>query len=585
MGGPASSSDLLAQAVAHEGAGRHGAAAALYDRLLAAAPDDRGLLHRRAALALAMGDAGDAAGRYRRLLALDAGDVPALVGVAEAERRRGALAAAVAALEQAETVAAGTAGWRGLGDGWRRLGAAARARAAYERVLAIDPEDTAALNNLAVTLLAEDRLGDAETTFRRLLDAARDAATADRARYALASLLELLNRPDEAAPLAEELAQRHDGDAAVLLLRGRLQRRAGALAEACATLRRAIGSDGRSVVGPPDAAALCAGAWHELGQALDRLDQPDAALAAFESANGMRRAGARRFDPARYRRYVDACREWFDAPRIAGFPALQAAIRPTEMPVFFVGFPRSGTTLTEQILAAHPNLATTGEHSPLETVKAEWPRLTGLDRLLPGCLDAIAPEAVAACRRRFFDAAAAALGDAGAGARIVDKLPLNIVDLGLVNLLFPDARVIVALRDPRDVVLSCFMQNFRLNDAMASFLAREETVALYTRVMDLWLHYRETLTLPWLEYRYEDLVADVETEARRLVDFLGEPWDPAVLAYRDRVRGRSISTPSYEAVAEPVHRRAAGRWHRYRAWLAPELGRLAPFVEAFGYAE
>ena len=182
-------------------------------------------------------------------------------------------------------------------------------------------------------------------------------------------------------------------------------------------------------------------------------------------------------------------------------------------------------------------------------------------------------------------AVAAAVTGGLAGRRVVDKLPLNLVDAGLISLLFPDARIIVALRDPRDAVLSCFMQDFRLNDAMAAFLGRASTAGLYHAVMSLWLHYRTVLALPWMEYRYEDLVADFEGTVRDLLSFVGEPWDPVVLRYREAIPGRAISTPSYAAVTSPIHGQAVERWRRYADWLAPEAAVLAPYVAAFGYPQ
>ncbi len=191
---------------------------------------------------------------------------------------------------------------------------------------------------------------------------------------------------------------------------------------------------------------------------------------------------------------------------------------------------------------------------------------------------------LAGAREQFW-VEAERLGGPLRGRRLVDKLPLNIVELGFVSLLFPRARVVIALRDPRDVCLSCFMQRFRLNDAMANFLDLEQTAKTYAAVMGLWLHYRGALTLAWHEYRYEDLVADFEGVVGGVLDFIGIAWHDDVAHYREKAGQSAITTPSYRGVTGALDGRAIGRWRAYREPLAPILPTLAPFVAAFGYPE
>ncbi len=143
----------------------------------------------------------------------------------------------------------------------------------------------------------------------------------------------------------------------------------------------------------------------------------------------------------------------------------------------------------------------------------------------------------------------------------------------------------VALRDPRDACLSCFMQRFQLNDAMANFLDLAETARTYAAVMGLWLHYREALPLAWHEYRYEDLVEDFEGELRRVLDFIGAGWHDDVARYREKTGRPAVTTPSYGQVTRPLYKSAIGRWRAYRDELAPVLPTLEPLVAAFGYPE
>jgi len=247
--------------------------------------------------------------------------------------------------------------------------------------------------------------------------------------------------------------------------------------------------------------------------------------------------------------------------------------------VFFVGFPRSGTTLMERALKAHPRIVTTDERSPLAPILAELGESPGY----PQDLERLDGGEIAALQDRFWARAEDVLGPLD-GKVLVDKMPLNLVNLGLANGLFPDARVLVALRDPRDACLSCFMQRFQFSDAMANFLDLESTATAYAAVMALWLHYREALSAPWREYRYEDLVADFRGTVEGVLGFIGLAWHDDVLGYGERAKDQVITTPSYRQVTRAIDPRAAGRWRRYRDELSPVLPRLRPLVRALGYA-
>jgi hypothetical protein len=241
-----------------------------------------------------------------------------------------------------------------------------------------------------------------------------------------------------------------------------------------------------------------------------------------------------------------------------------------------VGFPRSGTTLTEQVLAAHPAVRTLDEQPFLERAALE---LAAAGFEYPEDLERAPPSLIETLRRGYLER----IGDAGARRWTVDKMPLNLVYLPLARRLFPAARVVVALRDPRDVAVSCYAQVFRPNPAMVHFLTLEGTADLYVAVMGLWQTLRVGLDLPWLETRYEDLVGDFRSAAGRLLDFLDEPWDEAVTRFDQVARETPRSTPSYAEVTRPVHGGAVARWRAHARHLAPIEARLSPFVEAFGY--
>ena len=129
------------------------------------------------------------------------------------------------------------------------------------------------------------------------------------------------------------------------------------------------------------------------------------------------------------------------------------------------------------------------------------------------------------------------------------------------------------------------MQRFQYTDAMVNFSDLERTAATYAAVMDLWRHYREVVSLPWHEYRYEDMVEDFEGVLRGTLAFIGLPWHDDVLAYREKAAQDAITTPSYRQVTREIYTSAAGRWRRYHEALAPILPILQPFTAAFGYPE
>jgi hypothetical protein len=141
----------------------------------------------------------------------------------------------------------------------------------------------------------------------------------------------------------------------------------------------------------------------------------------------------------------------------------------------------------------------------------------------------------------------------------------------------------VSLRDPRDVVVSAYLRTFNLTEFSACFLTWGGSCMIYGFEMGVWLRLRELMEGNWLEVRYEDTVKDLPGEARRVLDFLGLPWDEAVTRYRERGRGKVVNSPTHEAVREPVYSRAVGRWRHYEKYIEPYLDRLRPFVQALGY--
>jgi hypothetical protein len=254
---------------------------------------------------------------------------------------------------------------------------------------------------------------------------------------------------------------------------------------------------------------------------------------------------------------VDRLLAAFSREAMAGLPR---AGRNDVRPVFIVGMPRSGTSLVEQILASHRDIHGAGELSDL-----------GLLALSTAAGTLEYPESVATLSAMDMDRLSAAYGSrldeiAPRASRVTDKMWQNFEFLGFASLLFPEARVIHCTRDPMDTGLSCFFHHFYgAGVAFAYDLAHIGAYyRQYLRIMD---HWRQVLPLPVLEVSYERLVADTETQTRKIVDFTGLPWDPACLRFFETER--VVGTASHEQVRRPVYRTSVGRHRRYLEWLGP----------------
>jgi hypothetical protein len=166
---------------------------------------------------------------------------------------------------------------------------------------------------------------------------------------------------------------------------------------------------------------------------------------------------------------------------------------------------------------------------------------------------------------------------------ILDKNPIDMMKLRIWLRVFPELRVIMTLRDPRDVVISCYFQNIPLNPFNANFLFLERTATHYANLMGIWLAVRQWEGFAWIETRYENMVADLEKEGRRVTDFLGLPWHPEQARFHEKSRKKQIFAPTYQDASQPIYRRSLSRWHRYEKYLASSQPILEPYCRALGY--
>jgi Tfp pilus assembly protein PilF len=278
-----------------------------------------------------------------------------------------------------------------------------------------------------------------------------------------------------------------------------------------------------------------------------------------------------------YRERVERTARYFRGADAADWAPREAGGGPCSVHVFLVGFPRSGTTLLDVSLAAHPRVASMEEKPALESATLTF--LTppdGLKRLAGLTASALEPY-----REAYWRVCRAAVPDLE-GRVFIDKLPLNTDALCLVAKLFPAAKILFAIRDPRDVVFSCFRRQFGMNAAMYEFCTLEGSARFYDAVMGLAELYREKLGLEIMDTRYEDLVADFEGQIRRICAFIGVEWHEAMRDIAARASERTLKTPSAPQLARGLYD-GGGRWRPYKEELAPVMAILQPWVKRFGY--
>ena len=399
------------------------------------------------------------------------------------------------------------------------------------------------------------------------------------ARSKLADTLESINQTDEAWAEAEKVLSSNPNHPAGNLILARLERRKGELSNAKQRLQKILGI----IEGSIENNDINAGIFTELGITLDRLGEYDSAFYAFEKANQIMAdlPSTQAISTNQVYRVIENNRDWINQRNKSPDPTERDKYL---SPIFLAGFPRSGTTLTEQILATHDKVTTGDELPVLNHMTISLSSILGKNTEYPVCLDSLDEDDVNKLRQYYWTQMTTALGDNIFDGIFIDKMPLNIIHLGLVERIFPDARVIVALRDPRDVCLSCFMQLFHLNESMVQFLDITSTTKYYAEVMGLWLKYRDKLKLRWIESRYEDIVSDFDQSTHKLSEFLGLDENKSMANFHQQAANRAISTPSYQDVSTPIYQRAMGRWQHYQKHLEPAINELAPYIKAFGYA-
>lgn len=298
-----------------------------------------------------------------------------------------------------------------------------------------------------------------------------------------------------------------------------------------------------------------------LGKAYEQRKNYQAAFAAYEIANAARREVEGPFNRKAFAARIDKLIDVFSADF---FKARQGWGKPSARPVFIVGLPRSGTTLTEQIISSHPACFGAGELSTLADLATGTPdRLQQAERSWPHCAPKLNKAQISILGQDYLDQSC--LRAPTDSLRIVDKQPLNFWNLGLVALALPNARIIHCKRDIRDCGFSIFSHNFNVQQNWSTDL---EDIAYYWRgYQRLMRHWRSVTNLQFLDQCYEDTVSDLTTHAQKLLSFIDLPWDDQVLEFHHNER--AVQTPSRWQVRQPLYKTSLARWQNYDGKLGP----------------
>jgi tetratricopeptide (TPR) repeat protein len=443
----------------------------------------------------------------------------------------------------------------------------------YRRVIELIGEPNAILYaNLAWNLKNQGRMEEARQLYQ---ESVRLDPNIFQTIYGWARMEETDRNFARAGELLDAAERILPGNRTVQLARAVLRGRTKDYTSAVVVLDEIERRHGEGGLGPAE--------WTEKGQLLDKMGRYAEAFTAFDAGKRtLREMSGQHYLAGEAQDLVQRLRGFFTAARLNILP--RASVRTdVAQPIFIVGFPRSGTTMVEQTLSAHPRISAGDELPTIHELTAVIPRMLNSPLAYPEALADLwlGDQAEGLDNLRdYYLQRARQLGALRKGATwFTDKMPLNETHLGLIGLIFPQAPVIHLLRHPLDVVLSVFSNHLTHGFYCAYDL---ETIARhYVLVMGLVEHYRREMTLRYLPIRYEDVVADQESNVREMLSFIGAPFDRRCLNFHEN--RRYARTASYAQVTEKLYDRSRYRYRGYLDQLKPVIPILEPMIFALGY--
>ena len=475
----------------------------------------------------------------------------------------------------------------GVAQLWFELGMAAMGELefdlvdqAFRRTMELSVSDAQMLLLLAQQYQRLRRLDQARRCFE--LAAAADPASAVT-QINLALWHEKDRQLDKAFECIEACLARYPQDGYARYVKALLLHRKKMPAEAESLVRDLIKRN------PPDATVRIS-SHYLLAEILDEAGHyPEAWLQLLEAKEQQRQtANIRRLEQD-YDRADARRRELLAALTPGTVQRWRQEIPPDAVPgrlAFLGGHPRSGTTLLESILGAHPEIRAFDE--PPAFLNEIWNALAPMDAprgLTLNELNSLSASRRAEMRRRYFKSLWREVEGETAAKVLLEKNPSPTVALYLWLRIFPELKVIIAIRDPRDVLISCLFQNLPLTPLNANFLSLERAARHYADLMDVWLRMRGLGGFDWIQVGYQALVTDVAAEGRRVTEFLQLSWREEQEKFYDSAGRTFLFSPTYQDVTRPVQRRSVDRWRNYAGMLEPFQARLATYCREFGFAE
>jgi len=570
----------LRQAWNQHQAGQLAAAGRVYRELLTEAPDDPDLNNLAGLLQLQTGQPRLAAKLIRRALQAEPGNPQSHYNLGMACKDQHKWKEAAEAFQSCVDLAPGNAqAMNSLGNALRLGGQAEEALGWLERALTLLPGHPAVLINLGLLHNQLGRYGEAEGYLSQLV--AIQSRNAE-AWNDLGVARSKLGKPEEALQAYREATRANRNFSLAWLNRGQLEEQLGQLEAAAKSFQQAISSDPalidahfhlahlRSHLSSPGEIDALETLWNQGGLVNTKASRLAYALGFAHESNGdhdrafhyMSEAhsllGKRhRFDLESHRETVLDNMALCSTKNLA---ALSDAQSRDERPVLVCGMPRSGTTLVEQILASHPQVFAAGEQVILARLAGQLAAETGVH--FPACLLNASQEWLLDAARQYGKTVLEPAGDA---PRVTDTTPMNYLYLGLIAALYPQARIVLCMRDPLDTCLSIYRQPLTGPHAYAHDLGTlGQFYALHTQLAR---HWQDVFQSRLLVLRYEELVYNPEPVTRGLLDHCGLPFDPACLAFHETER--QVRSPSASQVRQPLYLSSVGAWRNYEQHLGP----------------
>jgi len=436
--------------------------------------------------------------------------------------------------------------YNNLGVVYESMGKIEEAEDAYRKAISLAPSLMETKSHLGFLLAGEGRTQEALTCFEDVLDAAPDHEAAIAGK---AVALEKLGRIDDACDTLEPAISAGSHNPDVILAYCTMMLRKDTPEPGIAIAEQLLSTENIPLKG-------IAGLHFALGDLHDRKGDYSRAFSHYARAN---KASPCTYNHKRHTRYIDNIIKSGSQQALENLPATKNT---SDNIVFIVGMPRSGTSLVEQILASHPDVFGAGELRYINDICTSFSPPGNPGNKYPTAFGQLKQSDVDTMARYYLDSINPVSGDA---RRVTDKMPHNFLYLGLISLIFPNAKIIHVSRSPLDNCLSLFFHGFNpMHSYTTDLTMLGRYYCEYQRLMN---HWRSIPSIQLLEIHYEEVVKDLEKSTRELLEFCGLDWSDACINFHNS--GRFVKTPSYDQVRRPIYTSSVGRWKHYQTFIAP----------------